>query len=64
MAKSPVFGRGRNRKHKGSGPVIGAAANINMRGKKSKIDKCWCCVCIDRREGILLALHKIEMKGV
>jgi hypothetical protein len=59
-----VFGRGRNKKHKGGGPVIGAAANINMRGKKSKVDKCRCCECIDMRDDILLALHKKEMRVV
>jgi hypothetical protein len=63
MAKSPVYGRGRNRKHRGHrGPVHAAAANINMRGKKSKPDHCWCCICIDMREDILYRIHKKEMR--
>lgn len=41
MAKSPVYGRGRNLKHrwrgkKTAGPHHAAAANINMRRKKTK----------------------------
>jgi hypothetical protein len=64
MAKSPVYGRGRNRKHRGHcGPVHAAAANINMRGKKSKPDHCWCCVCVDMREDIVYRIHKKEMKN-
>jgi hypothetical protein len=63
MAKSPVYGRGRNRKHRApGGPFHAAAANINMRGKKSKPDHCWCCICIDMREYILYRIHKKEMR--
>jgi len=52
MAKSPVYGRGRNRKRR-CGPFHAAAANINMKGQKNqKTDRCWCCVCIDMREDI------------
>lgn len=61
MAKSPVYGRGRNRK-RNKGPVHAAAANINMRGKKSRVDRCWCCECIDMREKILYNTHKKEMR--
>lgn len=63
MSKSPVYGRGRNRKHNRSRQVIGAAANINMRGKKMKADYCWCCVCIDMREDIQKKIHLKEMRN-
>jgi hypothetical protein len=33
-----------------------------MRGKKSKVDRCWCCYCIDMREEIMYSIHKKEMK--
>lgn len=62
MAKSPIYGRGRNRK-RNRGPFHAAAANINMRGKKTKLMSCWCCECIDMREKMLYAIHKKEMKG-
>ena len=61
MAKSPIYGRGRNRK-RNKGPVHAAAANINMRGKKFRIDHCRCCYCIDIRDEILYNIHKKEMK--
>lgn len=61
MAKSPVYGRGRNRS-RNKGPIHAAAANINMKGKKSKVDRCWCCYCIDMREEMLYSIHKKEMK--
>jgi hypothetical protein len=61
MAKSPVYGRGRNGKHR-KGKKHAAAANINMRGKKSKPDHCWCCVCLDMREEIVYCIHKKEMR--
>jgi hypothetical protein len=71
MAKSPVYGRGRNRKHGAKRHknvrIHAAAANINMRGKKTKPDHCWCCVCIDMREDIQAEEHRREintyMKG-
>ena len=63
MAKSPVYGRGRNRKHRAPrGPFHAAAANINMRSKKSRVDRCWCCVCIDMRDEIMYRIHKKEMR--
>ena len=64
MAKSPVYGRGRNRKHRGYqgyGPRPSAAANINMKGKKSRIESCYCCVCIDMRDDLLKKIHTKEM---
>ena len=61
MAKSPVYGRGRNRKHN-KGPFHAAAANINMRGKKSKADHCWCCTCVDLRDEIRDEEHRKEIK--
>ena len=61
MAKSPVYGRGRNRS-RNKGPIHAAAANINMRGKKSRVDHCWCCHCIDMRDEILYNIHKKEMR--
>lgn len=62
MAKSPVYGRGRNRS-RNQGPIHASAANINMRGKKSRVDHCWCCVCIDMREEIMYSIHKKEMRN-
>ena len=63
MAKSPVYGRGRNRKHRApGGPFHAAAANINMRGKKSRVDHCWCCICVDMREEIVYRIHMKEMR--
>jgi hypothetical protein len=63
MAKSPIHGKGRNRKHRAPrGPFHAAAANINMRGKKTKLMNCRCCVCIDFREKILYSIHKKEMR--
>ncbi len=63
MAKSPVYGRGRNRKHRAPrGPFHSAAANVNMKGKKTKPDHCWCCVCIDMREDILAKEHRKEIR--
>lgn len=49
MPKSPVYGMGRNYK-KTAGSRHAAAANVNMRGKKSKLMRCGCCECIDFRE--------------
>lgn len=69
MAKSPVYGRGRNRKHRGIHRAANhpAAANINMKGKKSEPDHCWCCICIDFRDKIRDEEHRKEinkhMKG-
>lgn len=67
MAKSPVYGRGRNLKKRWKGkktaaPHHPAAANINMRGKKTKRMSCYCCFCIDMREEILYLIHKKEMR--
>jgi hypothetical protein len=67
MAKSPVYGLGRNLKKrwrgkKSAGPHHAAAANINMRGKKTKLMSCLCCVCVDMREKILYNIHKKEMR--
>ena len=63
MAKSPVYGMGRNRKHRAQrGPVHAAAANINMRGKKTKRMSCWCCVCVDMRDKIQYNIHTKEMR--
>ena len=67
MAKSPVYGRGRNRS-RNKGPIHAAAANINMKSKKSKVDRCWCCYCIDLREDLKRKEHGKEisnyLKGV
>lgn len=52
---------GRNRKHN-QGPFHAAAANVNMRGKKTKHMRCWCCVCVDMREKIMYSIHMKEMR--
>ena len=63
MAKSPVYGRGRNRKHRAPrGPFHPAAANVNMRGKKSIRMACMCCECLDLRDKILYNIHKKEIE--
>lgn len=63
MAKSPVYGRGRNRKHRAKGgPTHGGAGNVNMKGKKEISDFCWCCVCIDMRDKMIEKEHKKEME--
>jgi hypothetical protein len=64
MAKSPVYGMGRNRKHRpiNRGSNHPAAANINMRGKKTKPMSCGCCICIDMREAIQYSIHNKEIK--
>lgn len=63
MPKSPVCGKGRNRKHRGIHKAANrpAAANINMKGKKTKTMSCYCCVCIDMRDQVLLKEHKKEI---
>lgn len=62
MAKSPVYGGGRNKKHKPRGSLNWpAAANVNMRGKKTKSMACYCCECIDLRDKMLLKLHQKEI---
>lgn len=68
MAKSPVFGQGRNLKHrwvgkKKAGPHHPAAANINMRGKKTKVMRCYCCMCLDMRDDIIAKQHLKEMNN-
>lgn len=61
--KSPVFGLGRNRKHRAhSSKVNSAAANVNMRGKKEKSMSCYCCVCVDYRDDMIKAIHTKEMR--
>lgn len=61
--KSPVFGAGRNRKHRAlRGPNHPSAANVNMRGKKYISAGCYCCVCIDMRSEYAKKLHMREMR--
>ena len=38
------------------------AGNVNMKGKKYKLMRCKCCVCVDFREKDLNKEHKKEMK--
>ncbi len=65
MAKSPVYGAGRNRNHRPRGSKHHpAAANVNMRGKKTKSMSCWCCECIDLRDKVLLDQHRLEIRSV
>lgn len=61
--KSPVFGAGRNRKHRAlRGPNHPSAANVNMRGKKYISAGCYCCVAIDMRSEYTKKLHLQEMR--
>ena len=63
--KSPVFGAGRNRKHRAPrGPYHPAAANMNLRGKKHKSMSCYCCVAIDMRSDYMKKLHTQEMRKI
>jgi hypothetical protein len=63
--KSPVWGAGRNRKHRAlSGPNHASAANVNMHGKKYVASNCWCCSCIDMREDYKKKLHSQEMNNL
>ena len=63
MSKSPVFGLGRNRKHRPRDCLHHpSAANVNMKGKKEKIMGCWCCYCIDFRDRMIYREHMKEMK--
>ena len=43
-------------------PVAHGAGNVNMKGKKYKLMRCRCCVCIDFRERELKKDHTKEMK--
>lgn len=53
LAKSTVYGTGRNRKHRAlSGPWHPSAGSINMHGKKLKLMGCRCCYCIDMRDDL------------
>jgi len=66
MAKSPVFGCGRNFKRRWQGkktaaPHHPAAANINMHGKKYKSMSCGCCYCLDLRDKMLHSIHTKEI---
>jgi hypothetical protein len=65
MAKSPVFGSGRNWYHRPrrAAPNHPAAANVNMRGKKTKSMSCYCCVCLDMRDKMLRDIHAKEINN-
>ncbi len=61
MVKSPIYGAGRNRKHRPKkSPLHASAANVKMRGKKSKLQSCGCCVCLDLRDKVLKEEYKRE----
>lgn len=65
MAKSPVYGLGRNKKHRPRGCLQApSAANVNLHGKKHKVMGCYCCYCIDFRAAILKRIHKQEMLNI
>lgn len=61
--KSPVYGLGRNRKHRPQGHVLHpSAANVNMKGKKEKTMSCLCCFCVDKRDEIAYKEHIKEIE--
>jgi len=62
MAKSPVYGTGRNFK-KRKYPIHPSAGSVKMKGKKTKRMHCWCCVCIDMRDKLKYKQHQQEIKG-
>lgn len=66
MAKSPVYGCGRNWKHRKKRNAIfsPAAANVKMKGKKEKLMSCGCCVCIDLRDKMMKKIFLDEMKNI
>ena len=43
-------------------PVANHAGNVNMKGKKYKLMRCRCCVCMDFRDRELKKEHTKEMK--
>jgi hypothetical protein len=43
-------------------PVANHAGNVNMKGKKYKLMRCRCCVCMDFRDRELKKEHQKEMK--
>jgi hypothetical protein len=45
-------------------PVANHAGNVNMKGKKYKLMRCRCCVCLDFRDRELKKVHQKEMKEV
>ena len=49
--KSPIYGGGRNHKHRAQASNR-SAANVNLRGKKYRLMTCKCCYCIDERDSI------------
>jgi hypothetical protein len=42
-------------------PVVRGAGNVNMKGKKYKLMRCRCCVCMDFRDRELKKEHKKEI---
>jgi hypothetical protein len=42
-------------------PVANHAGNVNMKGKKYKLMRCRCCVCMDFRDRELEKVHKKEI---
>lgn len=62
--KSPVYGLGRNYNHRPRGSLIHpSAANVKMKGKKTKRMGCGCCTCFDKREVILKGVAEKEIQG-
>jgi hypothetical protein len=62
MAKSSVFGLGRNLKHRPTKSTYHASAgNIHMRGKRKRLMGCGCCVCVDMREQLMAKEAKKEI---
>lgn len=37
--------------------------NVNMRGKKTKVLACGCCVAEDLRDKVLAKIHKREIRN-
>jgi phosphoribosylformylglycinamidine (FGAM) synthase-like amidotransferase family enzyme len=44
-------------------PVAHGAGNVNMKGKKYKLMRCRCCVCIDFRDRELKKEHRKEINA-
>ena len=62
--KSPVYGLGRNWKHRATrnAHFAPSAANINLKGKKDRRMGCGCCYCLDKRDQEAFKTHLQEIR--
>lgn len=48
--KSPVYGLGRNMKHRKTRVHHASAGAVNLKGKKEKLMPCGCCVALNKKK--------------